>query len=261
MSAESINQQSSIYARQVLMRIPRIFVDDILTTNTEITLDVAQTHYLLKVLKLAQRDPVLLFNGQGGEYSGQLLASTKNTVVVQIEQFDPVERESSLRTHLGIGVSRGERMTYAIQKATELGVSRITPLISARCEVKLSESRKMRKVDQWQKVVVNACQQSQRTRVPVIDPIVILTSWCEATNSCAKFMLDNNGNEHLDLMTNKPKNVAILAGPEGGFEKNEIITAVQAGFKRLRLGPRVLRTETAPIVALSILQSAHGDLS
>ena len=129
MTADSINQQPPVYTRQVLMRIPRIFVDDILTTNTEITLDFAQTHYLLKVLKLAHSDPVLLFNGQGGEYSGQLLAFKKNTVVVQIEQFDPIERESSLRTHLGIGVSRGERMTYAIQKATEKQVDEFIKIV------------------------------------------------------------------------------------------------------------------------------------
>ena len=151
-------------------------------------------------------------------------------------------------------------MHYAIQKATELGVSRITPLITARCEVKLSETRRIKKVGQWQKVVVNACQQSRRTRVPVVGSITELEKWCKETCSPAKFVLDMEGNEPADSNPVKLENAAILAGPEGGLEQGEISTAVQSGFQRWRLGPRILRAETAPLVALSILQSAHGDI-
>ncbi|MAJ86648.1 MAG: 16S rRNA (uracil(1498)-N(3))-methyltransferase [Porticoccaceae bacterium] len=245
---------------QLWMRIPRIFVDIDLDSNVEVTLDGAQTHYLRTVLKLTHSDPIVVFNGKGGEYSGVLSSSSKTSVTVQLEKFDPEERESPLRTHLGIGVSRGERMSYAIQKATELGVSRITPLITARCEVKLSESRKIRKVDQWQRVVVNACQQSKRTRVPEVTPIIDLNKWCEKTRSSAKFILDTDGDEPFDSIADNPEDVAILVGPEGGFEEKELSVAVQFGFKRLRLGPRVLRAETAPLVALSILQSVYGDV-
>ncbi len=242
------------------MRIPRIFVDSVLHSNIEVTLDGAQTHYLRTVLKLTHSDPIILFNGKGGEYSGILSSSSKTSVTVQLEKFNPEERESPLRTHLGIGVSRGERMSYAIQKATELGVSRITPLITARCEVQLSESRKIRKVSQWQRVVVNSCQQSRRTRVPEVRSIIDLDKWCKETASSAKFILDTDGSERVDSIVDSPEDIAILVGPEGGFEEEELSIAVQSGFKRLRLGPRVLRAETAPLVALSILQSAYGDI-
>ena len=151
-------------------------------------------------------------------------------------------------------------MNYAIQKATELGVSRITPLMTARCEVKLSQTRRIAKVDQWQRVVVNACQQSRRTRVPVVGSIIDLNKWCRETCSPAKFILDVEGNELADSIPAKVEDAAILAGPEGGFDQGEISTAVHSGFQRWRLGPRVLRAETAPLVALSILQSAHGDI-
>ena len=151
-------------------------------------------------------------------------------------------------------------MNYAIQKATELGVSRITPLMTARCEVKLSKTRRITKIDQWQRVVVNACQQSRRTRVPVVGSIIDLDKWCQETCSPAKFILDVEGNELADSIPAKVEDAAILAGPEGGFEQGEISTAVHSGFQRWRLGPRVLRAETAPLVALSILQSAHGDI-
>jgi 16S rRNA (uracil1498-N3)-methyltransferase len=242
------------------MRIPRIFVDNVLEENTEVSLDITQTHYLRNVLKLNCSDSVVLFNGKGGEYSGILVASKKSSLIVRLGKLDPKDRESPLRTHLGIGVSRGERMNYAIQKATELGVSRITPLMTARCEVKLSQTRRIAKVDQWQRVVVNACQQSRRTRVPVVGSIIDLDKWCKETCSPAKFILDIEGKELADSIPAKLEDVAILAGPEGGFEQREISTAVHSGFQRWRLGPRVLRAETAPLVALSILQSAHGDI-
>ena len=242
------------------MRIPRIFVDNVLEENTEVSLDITQTHYLRNVLKLNCSDSVVLFNGKGGEYSGTLVASKKSSLIVRLGKLDPKDRESPLRTHLGIGVSRGERMNYAIQKATELGVSRITPLMTARCEVKLSQTRRITKVGQWQRVVINACQQSRRTRVPVVGSIIDLDKWCKETCSPAKFILDVEGNELADSIPAKVEDAAILAGPEGGFEQGEISTAVHSGFQRWRLGPRVLRAETAPLVALSILQSAHGDI-
>ena len=165
--------------------------------------------------------------------------------------------ESPLAIHLGQGLSRGERMDWAIQKATELGVSEITPIMSERCEVRLKDERAEKRLSHWRQVAISACEQCGRSRVPVIHPPVLLSDWIKTTEADLKLVL-HPVSEPLASHA-KPGRLAFLIGPEGGLTDNEIEQAQASGFQPARLGPRVLRTETAPVVALAVAQQLWGD--
>lgn len=241
------------------MRIPRVFVDQPLSTDQQIALPAETAHYLLRVLRLSDAAPVRVFNGRGGEYSGTLKQTGKNTLAVALNAFDPNNRSSALRTHLGIVISRGERMDWVVQKATELGVSSLTPLYSERCEVKLRGDRLSKKLEHWRKVSISACEQSGLNLVPEIGAPVPLSDWLTSANSQLKLILHPGPAQPLEQGDN-PETIALLIGPEGGFTEQEVELASRRDFTPLQLGPRVLRTETAPIAALSILQYRWGDL-
>ena len=165
--------------------------------------------------------------------------------------------ESPLAIHLGQGLSRGERMDWAIQKATELGVTEITPIMSERCEVRLKDERADKRLAHWRQVAISACEQCGRSRVPVIHPPVLLSDWIKTTEADLKLVL-HPVSEPLASHA-KPSRLAFLIGPEGGLTDNEIDLAQAAGYQPARLGPRVLRTETAPVVALAVAQQLWGD--
>mgnify|MGYP001246595869 CR=1 FL=1 len=242
------------------MRVTRLFVNSPLDTDSDTELDNEHAHYLRSVLKLSVGDPVALFDGKGGEYRGAIRLLEKKRAVVHLQEFNAIERESPLSIHLGVGVSRGDRMDFSLQKATELGVSAITPILTQRCEVKLPGARGIKKVLHWQKVVNSACQQSHRTRIPHVAQITELSSWLLTNREGMKLVLDNNSNTGFRAIDKKDGPIIVLVGPEGGLEKSEIGAAKLAGFESLNLGPRILRTETAPLVAISILQSLWGDI-
>lgn len=240
------------------MRIPRIFTTEILTENSIVELTDAPAHYLSKVLRMQAGREVTLFNGLGGEYFGTIDTMTKKSVSVKISGFNSENRQSPLQLELAIGVSRGERMDWVLQKATELGVTKITPLITERTEVKLGGERADKKISHWQQTIISACEQCQRNLLPELAEPVSLDDWIKQCTADAKFVLHHRDNQGLSK-DKKFTNVALLIGPEGGLSDEEIIQACLQKFSPLTLGPRILRTETAPIAAISLVQYLWGD--
>lgn len=242
------------------MRVPRIFCSDALAADSELRLEAGPSQHLVRVLRLGVGDALILFDGRGGEYPATITEADKRATVVTTGPHNPVERESPLQVHLGIGISRGERMDWIVQKATELGVTSIAPLHSERTEVRLKGEREARKQLHWQQIANSACEQCQRNRVPELHSPASLDAWLNSVNAEAKFVLHHRAGP-LRSDTQPPTTVALLVGPEGGLSDDEIRAAERHGFQSLQLGPRVLRTETAPLVALSLLQARWGDLS
>jgi 16S rRNA (uracil1498-N3)-methyltransferase len=238
------------------MRLSRFFIDAPLS-HGEHELPEAQSHYIGRVLRMTEGDAVQLFDGSGTEFPATLIEVGKKRVRVKIDESFAGLTESSLLIHLGQGLSRGERMDWAIQKATELGVTQITPIISERCEVRLKDERAEKRQLHWQQIAISACEQCGRSVVPVVNPPVTLTDWLKNTQADLKLVLHPVA-EPL-VSHEKPASLAFLIGPEGGLNDAEVEQAKGAGFHAARLGPRVLRTETAPVVALSIAQQLWGD--
>lgn len=238
------------------MRLSRFFIDAPLSIG-EHELPEAQAHYIGRVLRMAEGDALQVFDGSGHEFRGTLLEVGKKRVRVQLEETLPGQIESPLRIHLGQGLSRGERMDWAIQKATELGVTEITPIVSERCEVRLKDERAEKRQAHWQQIAISACEQCGRSVVPVIHSPMPLGEWLKRSDAELKLVLHPVA-EPLTSHS-KPTTLAFLIGPEGGLNDAEVDQAQNAGFHAARLGPRVLRTETAPVVALSVAQQLWGD--
>ncbi|MGS0941893.1 16S rRNA (uracil(1498)-N(3))-methyltransferase [Pseudomonas luteola] len=238
------------------MRLSRFYVDLPLSLGQQI-LPEAQAHYMGRVLRLTSGTAVQLFDGSGYEYKGMLTEIGKKSAHVDIqERFSGVE-ESTLRVHLGQGLSRGERMDWAIQKATELGAAEITPVMTERCEVRLKDERADKRLLHWKQVAISACEQCGRSTLPIIHAPVTLAEWLGKVEADLKLVLHPVA-EPLTSHT-PPSSLAFLIGPEGGLTDNEVAESQKAGFVSARLGPRVLRTETAPVVALAVAQQLWGD--
>ena len=238
------------------MRLSRFFVDAPLSLGDH-ELPEAQAHYISRVLRMNEGDAVQLFDGSGQEFRASLLEVGKKRVVVQVTETFAGQVESPLQIHLGQGLSRGERMDWAIQKATELGVNEITPIFSDRCEVRLQDERADKLLQHWRQVAISACEQCGRSRVPVIHPPLLLADWLKQAEADLKLVLHPVAEPLVSHA--KPGSLAFLIGPEGGLTDGEVETAQGAGFHSARLGPRVLRTETAPVVALAVAQQLWGD--
>ena len=246
------------------MRVPRVYTAQPLASGQVVTLEAAPSHHLSKVLRMTAGRPLVLFNGQGGEFEGEILETGKKAVSVHIGDFHPADRESPLDLELAIGLSRGDRMDWIFQKATELGATRITPLFTERSEVKLKGERLEKKLEHWQQVMISACEQCQRNRLPIIRSPLTLDDWFDQalgnTPDRALFVLHHR--DSRGLPTEKPLGeVSLLVGPEGGLSDDEIDRALQRGCQPLTLGPRVMRTETAPLAAISLAQYLWGDFS
>ncbi|MDE3737097.1 16S rRNA (uracil(1498)-N(3))-methyltransferase [Pseudomonas resinovorans] len=238
------------------MRLSRFFIDAPLALGQH-NLPEAQAHYIGRVLRLASGDPVQLFDGSGQEYLGELVEVGKKTVRVELRDAFTGMAESPLRVHLGQGLSRGERMDWAIQKATELGVAQISPIVSERCEVRLKDERADKRLAHWRQVAISACEQCGRSVLPVIHSPVTLADWQRDVQADLKLVLHPVAEPLAGHA--RPSSLAFLIGPEGGLSEAEVDAAKAAGFHAARLGPRVLRTETAPVVALSVAQQLWGD--
>ena len=238
------------------MRLSRFFIDAPLSTG-EHELPEAQAHYISRVLRMAEGDAVQLFDGSGHEFRATLVEVGKKRVVVQIDEPFAGQVESPLQIHLGQGLSRGERMDWAIQKATELGANDITPIVSERCEVRLKGEREDKRMEHWRQVAISACEQCGRSVLPVIHTPVPLAQWLEQCQADLKLVLHPVAQPLTSHA--KPQSLAFLIGPEGGLTDAELGLAQGKGFDAARLGPRVLRTETAPVVALSVAQQLWGD--
>lgn len=243
------------------MSTPRIFVDIELAQDATVTLPDAAYRHLVVVLRRIKGDSVTLFNGHGGEYTAVLDTVKRNGVTARVTGFSGTSRESPLNITLAQAVSKGERMDYTIQKAVELGVTAIQPLVTDHGVVKLNEERWQRKQEHWQAVAVSACEQSGRTRVPHVSRVIDLRDWLNALPADAvRIVLAINANRMLGQLPPSGLPILLAVGPEGDFSEVEQRLLDLAGFQRAWLGPRLLRTETAGVVALSVLQSLWGDL-
>lgn len=237
----------------------RFFINLPLAEKSEIILPDDVSHHLVRVLRTEVGTRFSVFNGEGGAHTAELIEAGKKVSRIQLLDFNADDHESLLHTHLGQVMSRGERMDYAIQKATELGVSEITPLSSERCELKLrGEERADKKLEHWRRIAISACEQCGRNRLPVINDPQPLDAWIAHTQSELKLVLAPAVAGALP--TTPVGSVALLIGPEGGLSDSEIASAQACGFKAWQLGPRIFRTETAPVAALAVLQSVFGDL-
>ena len=242
------------------MAAPRIHTSQQLAPGLLLQLEPAASRHLASALRLQAGDSLVLFNGSGGEYRATIADIQRKQVSIMVAEFDSREVESALQIHLGIVISRGERMDWVVQKCTELGVASISPLFSERCEVKLKAERAEKKHRHWQQVAISACEQSGRNRVPAITAPGQLSAWTESAEAELKLVLHHRTKEH-PLEATSPASVALLIGPEGGLTQEEIGMAQQRGFAAMALGPRVLRTETAPLAACAILQARWGDMN
>ena len=238
------------------MRLSRFFIDAPLSLGQH-ELPETQAHYIGRVLRHAVGDAVQLFDGSGQEYLGELIEVGKKAVRVELREQLAGQAESPLRIHLGQGLSRGERMDWAIQKATELGVGEITPIVSERCEVRLKDERADKRLAHWRQVAISACEQCGRSVLPVIHAPVSLAEWQAHVQAELKLVLHPVA-APLESHA-RPHSLAFLIGPEGGLSEAEVAQAKAAGVHAARLGPRVLRTETAPVVALAVAQQLWGD--
>lgn len=242
------------------MRIPRIYVDQDLRVSENFLLNEYASHYLSKVLRMQTDRELIVFNGQGGEYSAVIREVGKKQVSIQINQFTEENRQSPLDLHLAIGISRGERMDWVLQKATELGVSQIIPLFTERTEVKIKGEKQDKKMQHWQQIIISACEQCQRNLLPALHEPQFIGDWLKRVTTEYRFVLHHRNQQSLNKIA-KPESLTLLIGPEGGLTEEEIILAEEEKFQSLRLGPRVLRTETAPVAAISLVQYLWGDLN
>lgn len=242
------------------MRIIRIYYPFELSTDSYVTLTGDATNHLANVLRAKAGQGVVLFNGDGNEYSAELTDVAKRKVVVRIDSKLSINIESPLNIHLGQGISRGDRMEWVIQKSVELGVTEITPLLTERCGVKLSTDRWAKKHQQWQKVAIAACEQCGRNVLPVLHAPSSFADWVNVSTNQVRLTLHPRADKAFRHVSMPPAGARLLIGPEGGFSEQEIYQTEQSGFQTIQLGPRVLRTETAAISAITALQAIHGDL-
>ena len=242
------------------MRVPRIFTGQVLQAHSTVELETGPSQHIARALRMREGDSLILFDGNGGEYPASISTLGKKRVAVSTGAKQLREVESPLAVHLGIAVSRGERMDWVVQKATELGVDAISPLLTERTEVKLKGDRAEKKIAHWQQVAISACEQCGRNTIPRIDTLQPLQKWLDAADAPLKLVLHHRA-DTLPNGSVATRRAVLLIGPEGGLSAGEIAAAEQGGFLSLRLGPRVLRAETAPIAALAILQARWGDMA
>lgn len=241
------------------MRISRLYTTNTaLQTGNTIELDDDNAHYARNVLRLKNDAQIILFNGQGGEYLGKILEVSRKSVRIKLETFIDRSVESNLKIHLGLGISRGDRMDFSIQKAVELGATSITPIMTERCVVQFKDEKKSQRWLHWQKIIQHAAEQSGRTVLPDFADVSTLNAWVKEQGGLNVF-LDPYAEKNLAQLTPENHSVTLLTGPEGGFSSQEREIAKAAGFIPVRLGARILRTETASLAALSAVQMLWGD--
>lgn len=245
------------------MRVPRIYetAGQPWQSGSNIVLSEDATNHVGRVLRMTAGQQLELFNGDGNNYAATIVEATKRSVTVTIEQVAINKSETPLAIHLAQGISRGERMDFVLQKSVELGVTEITPLFTERCGVKLTGERLLKKQQQWQKIVIAACEQSGRSVVPQVHTPLHLQQWLASAPTGLKLTLDPYAAKPLRDLADSPQHVTLFIGPEGGLTEAEVQAAATQQFLPVRLGPRILRTETAALTALSVIQYQFGDLA
>ncbi len=242
------------------MRLTRIY-QPIAALQTEqlIPLSTEAAHYLTRVLRLSEGAHFIVFNDQGGEFVARLVRNKKN-VCAYLQEYCATTRESNLKIYLGQAVSSIQKMDYTVQKTVELGLTSFSPILSEYCQVHLSEERWPKRLRHWQAVAVSACQQSGRTLVPNVTRPYHFLEWVQTISADIKYILHPNAATSLCMHVEKPCTLALLIGPEAGWSPIEYEQALTHHFTAITLGPRVLRTETASVSAVAVLQSLFGDL-
>ncbi len=240
------------------MRVSRLYVPDSLQLNQQYELPIESAHYVRTVLRLKKGHALNLFNGQGKEYPSELLEVSRKAVLLIVKQELSKTVESPLKVILGLGISRGDRMDWAVQKAVELGANQITPLMTERCVVKLKADKRLQKQQHWKNIVQHATEQCLRTELPEFNAVEGISDWLPEQKGL-KVFLDPYAERSLTDLRPEDMKVTLLSGPEGGFSNIEREQAIAAGFIPVRLGARVLRTETAALAALSAVQMLWGD--
>lgn len=249
------------------MPCSRIFIADELSINQSYRLSVQASNHLLRVLRLKQNAELIVFNGKGGQYLARICGihgknRQKDRIAeVELIEFSSCNVESPLETLLVQGLSRGDRMDYSIQKSVELGVSGILPVVCERSQFSLNAEQQQKRERHWQQIAISACEQCGRNRIPEIMPVLSLQQWLDVSATSMRFVLTTDiaiGTTVHSLP--EQKSVAVIIGPEGGLSRNEIKRALTVGCNPLNLGPRILRTETACVAALTVVQSWWGDM-
>lgn len=239
-------------------RVSRLFVDQDIGVGHDLQLSGQACHYLRNVLRLRQGDAVILFNGQGGEYRAGIARLDRDRATLDIIGHDAVERESALPIELGLAVIKPDAMNYALRKATELGATRIVPLLSDFTTVAHRQARGRH--DHWVEITRSACEQCGRNQPPLLASLADLNDWLVSDTAAMRLMADPSATANLDEIEQSPASVRLLSGPEGGFSDKELEHARASGFQAFSLGPRILRADTAPLAALALIQHKWGDL-
>lgn len=242
------------------MRVPRIYHPEPIAAGSEIALSEEAANHVGRVLRMGTGQAIQLFDGSNQVFDANIIRADKKSVHVSIVSGEIDDRESPLHIHLGQVMSRGEKMEFTIQKSIELGVSLITPLFSERCGVKLDAERLNKKLQQWQKIAIAACEQCGRNRVPEIRPAMDLETWCAEEEQGLKLNLHPRASASINTLPLPVERVRLLIGPEGGLSADEIAMTARYQFTDILLGPRVLRTETTALTAITALQVRFGDL-
>lgn len=244
------------------MQRTRLFVRETLRPNTELQLSADQARYLGRALRLQVGHQLTIFNGDDGEFDATIQSIAKSASVLSIGEKKDTNTESPLKLHLVQGVSRGDRMDFVVQKATELGVKRITPILTEYSVVKLDTSRADKRREHWQRIAASACEQSGRTRPPLIDEPVPLKNWFggKTKDTDVDLILRPGARVALTAISPPATKVCLLIGPEGGFSDREYEDAEIAGCTAVAMGPRILRTETAAVAAITLAQHVWGDM-
>jgi 16S rRNA (uracil1498-N3)-methyltransferase len=241
------------------VRLTRVYVEQALAAGQSASIGGTAANHIARVLRLREGAALTLFDGRGGEYAASVTGIRKETVQVDVHEHRVIERESALDLTLVQGVSRGERMDWVMQKATELGVRRIVPVLTERTVVRLDDRQGERKLQHWRAIVAAACEQCGRNRVPeVTSPLGLYETLRTLDTEATRVLLSPAGKLRVGDLP-RPTRVTLLIGPEGGLADNEEYAAVAAGFRQVQLGPRILRTETAALAALAALQHDFGD--
>jgi 16S rRNA (uracil1498-N3)-methyltransferase len=243
------------------VRVNRVHVAESIAGRQTYDLSGATANHVGRVLRLRSGDPLVLFDGRGGEYAATIKGLGKDRVTVTVGEHVAVDRESPLSITLVQGISRGERMDLVMQKATELGVKHIVPIATERSVVRMNEGQTRRKHEHWRAIAIAACEQCGRNRVPEVRSAIKWSNWlADRVPAAASLLLSTHCATRLTSVLAAAPTVELLIGPEGGLTPEEENAALAAGFRAVNLGPRVLRTESAAIAAIAVIQHRAGDL-
>jgi 16S rRNA (uracil1498-N3)-methyltransferase len=242
------------------MREPRVYIDDELACGQTLALPPDAIHHISRVLRMRAGQRLWLFNGSGGSYLAEVVLIDKRQAQVRLLEFSHTQPESSLQITLAQGVSRGQHMDYTLQKAVELGVKRIVPVFTEFGNVQLDAQRQGKKLQHWQKIIISACEQCGRNILPAIATPLSLAEWLQQDINKLKLLLHPGSARRLSAQKPPDQSISLLSGPEGGFSQSEVELSRDSGYLSVELGPRVLRTETAAIAAISACQTLWGDM-